>query len=666
MNKNTNRLPLIVISIFFLTLVITGVIVILLVDNRPSDDTASDDYRTFESCRSLAGWLNESKKKANDPIFFNPQFELESNLDATAGSSERDFSTTNVQVAGVDEADIIKTDGEFIYTITGGLVSIVRVDESGNFELVNEIPFDERLKEMYLYGDNLVIFSTAYRDFVEEYKPRPNIEFDDNSTREFYPGNYGSQPVVNTYIYNIADRTNPVLARHTQVEGSYNSSRMIDGVTYLVTNFNTRLYDGEITSENVLNYLPKIKESQDSNYESYLNCEDIALVGDYGSQFMTMTSISVNDDNINKELLLTNAEKIYASIENMYVINSSYEVSKLVDSPCTFTGRLFSPDNCITVDPSGSHYKTNIYKFSLANNDIQFEAKAEVKGNVLNQFSMDEYDGYFRIATTIGEIWNEREPSKSSIYIFDDNMNQTGVVEGLGRGERIYSVRYIQDRAYVVTFKKVDPFYVIDLSNPSDPVTLGELKIPGYSDYLHSYDDNHIIGIGKNTVEAQTGDFAWYQGIKMALFDVSDPSNPTQKHMIEVGDRGSESEALFNHKAFLFDYNRNLLVLPVSIAEIDGREDINFPTNERIPFGNVNFRGFVVYEVTSDRGFSKLGRVEVEDANNDYWWGYGENGSRSLYIDDILVTFSDKTLRSNRLYNIIPIDSIQLSDQVLY
>ncbi|CAK4820236.1 unnamed protein product, partial [Aphanomyces euteiches] len=192
---------------------------------------------------------------------------------------------------------------------------------------------------------------------------------------------------------------------------------------------------------------------------------------------------------------------------------------------------------------------------------------------------MDEYGGYFRIATTTGEAWrNDEQTTKNNVYVLNEALEITGKLENLAPGERIYSTRFMGNRAYIVTFKQVDPLFVIDLTHPQAPKVLGSLKIPGFSDYLHPYDENHIIGFGKDTVEMSNGNggiagvgstTAFYQGMKIALFDVTDVSHPIEMFKESIGDRGTDSELLHNPKALLFNKEKGLLAFPVTLMKID-------------------------------------------------------------------------------------------------
>ncbi len=283
----------------------------------------------------------------------------------------------------------------------------------------------------------------------------------------------------------------------------------------------------------------------------------------------------------------------------------------------------------------------------------------------MNQFSMDEWKGYFRIVTTRGQFSREGSTSSNNVYVLDGNLQLTGSLEGLGQGETIHSARFVGDRAYLVTFKKVDPFFVLDLSDPENPEVLGALKIPGYSDYLHPYDANHIIGIGKNTVEAnEEGSFVWYQGLKIAIFDVSDVANPKEMYKFEIGDRGSDSYALRDHNAFLFDRDRNLLVLPVLLAELTPEQKASgdVPANA---YGKNTFQGAYVYDVSLKNGLMLKGRIthidDPEELSKNYsYYNSPDAVKRSLYIGDYLYTISDAKVSISRLGDLSEVESIDL------
>ena len=309
-----------------------------------------------------------------------------------------------------------------------------------------------------------------------------------------------------------------------------------------------------------------------------------------------------------------------------------------------------------------TYEKTVTHKINIDKENIKYIGSGEVPGHVLNQFSMDEYKGNLRIATTTGDTW--QGSSLNHLYILDEDLEIVGSVEDLAQGERIYSARFLGERAYIVTFKKVDPLFVIDVSNPKEPEVLGYLKITGYSDYLHPYDENHIIGMGKET---RGGDehFSWYQGIKISLFDVSDVENPVEEAKIEIGDRGTDSEALYEHKAFLFDKSKNLLVIPIMLAEIN--ESQYLEQYGEIPdyaYGDVVWQGAYVLNIDEDE-ISLRGKITHDDnqtEENRRWYYYGSKYSvrRSLYMDDYLYTISNGKIKANDLQTIDEISSVDL------
>jgi uncharacterized secreted protein with C-terminal beta-propeller domain len=303
--------------------------------------------------------------------------------------------------------------------------------------------------------------------------------------------------------------------------------------------------------------------------------------------------------------------------------------------------------------------KTVVHKISVSGNHIEYKTKGEVPGYVLNQFSMDENNGYFRIATTTGN-WGWRANTTNNVYVLDSGMNIVGRLEDLASGERIYSVRFIGDRGYIVTFRQIDPLFVIDLSTPSNPQVLGYLKITGVSDYLHPYDETHIIGVGRDATEEGR-----ITGMKLSLFDVSDVSNPKEisKYIIS-GDSGwVQSEALNDHKAFLFSKSKSLLVLPIQIS------------GNRILAGEYkweSWQGAYVFNLDLSNGFVLKGKIthvnETADTTKpEYYYDYLSQVRRSLYIGNVLYTVSGRMIKMNDLGNIDnEINKVELPQQEQY
>ena len=295
---------------------------------------------------------------------------------------------------------------------------------------------------------------------------------------------------------------------------------------------------------------------------------------------------------------------------------------------------------------------TAIYKIKLDKMDIDYIASGFVPGNLLDQFSMDEHKGNLRVATTTGNNWwfGMSSESSNNMYVLDDDLDIIGSVEGLAPGERVYSSRFMGDKAYMVTFRQVDPLFVMDLSDPKNPEVLGELKITGVSEYLHPYDEDHIIGIGREATEEGR-----FLGMKISLFDVSDVANPIEVAKIEIGDRGTRSDALNDHKAVLFDKEKNLLVLPIDLYEADDEKS----------WGSFVWQGAMVLDI-SPEGISERGRIthrEHEADDDGYYYRQWQSSiRRSLYMDDVLYTISSTTVKANYLDSLDEIKEVEISD----
>ena len=573
----------------------------------------------------------------------------EMSVDSSGSPGGQSYSTTNIQVAGVDEADIVKSDGKYIYVVSGSNVSIIDaypVDQAKIFSIIN---IDGGVNEIFINKDKLILFGWE-NQAIKEPQPSAGMASKMIADSYYYP-RYQQTSFVK--IYDLSDRSNPVLERNILSDGSYFNSRMIGDYVYVLVNKNAYLYDGENSD-----ILPLIK---DGEKEIKADVRDIAYfdIPSYSYQFTTILAINIQDktnDIENKMFLTGGSDNLYVSQGNIYITQTSYDyvqteqdpIVKIIDGVTT----TFVPAPIIN-----TMEKTVIHRISIDKGDIKYQYQGDVPGHILNQFSMDESKSFFRIATTIGELSQTQKKSLNNLYVLNDKLEVVGKIEDLAQGESIYSVRFMGDKGYVVTFKKVDPLFVFDLSDSTNPKVLGQLKIPGYSDYLHPYDETHIIGVGKEAVEADEAgrDFAWYQGVKLALFDVSDPTKPKEIAKVNIGSRGTESPVLDDHRAFLFDKEKNLLVIPVSVSEIDAEKYPNgVPANT---YGDHVFQGAYVFTLTKEKGFELKGKItHLEDKSalekDGYYWGnYGTDVKRSMYIDYVLYTLSDKYLQMNDLQN---------------
>lgn len=601
----------------------------------------------FSSYDDLISFFKENYDNFSDWGYYDGRMVLksgssESTNSNTMDSGNIDFSETNIQVEGVDEPDIVKTDGSYMYLIAKSKLYIIRAYPSDDFEILSEIAFNDNVhaNDLFINDNHLVVFCNSFETFYEY---------------DFYVDYWwgGSSDSI-IYIFDIEDKINPELIYNIEIDGWYFDSRMIDEYVYvIVSEYSYEIYRVIDGNESLI--IPKISINNESRN---VTPRDIYYV-DIPEKIDLMThvlAINVFSGEVTqKSFLLSDSQDIYVSKNNIYITSLKYHRPLyLLES--------ISDDNYET---------TIIHKISINEEEISYVAQGEVPGHILNQFSMDEYNGFFRIATTVGYVWSSDIQSSSGVYILNNELEKISEIEGIAPGEQIYSARFMGDILYLVTFKKIDPFFTIDLSDPYNPNILGKLKIPGYSDYLHPYDENHIIGIGKDTVEASEEeeewrnlDFAWYQGIKIALFDVSDFDNPKEVAKIIIGDRGTDSPALYDHKAFLFDKEKELLIIPVTLYEIDDDIKEKYDNNTGSIYGEFTFQGAYVYSLSIEKGFEFEGRIthlnEDDYIKSGFYPNYDFSILRSLYINDVLYTISNSMVKMNYLSDFSELNSLYL------
>ncbi|MEM3577435.1 MAG: beta-propeller domain-containing protein [Candidatus Bathyarchaeia archaeon] len=512
------------------------------------------------------------------------------------------YSKTNIQVEGVDEADIVKTDGEFLYVISGQSVVIVKAYPPEEAAVLSRINVNGTLKQLFINGDRLVIF---YEGTVQTFYPEV--------IGKAYSG-YCGEPKTFIQIYDVSFREFPTLRREIIVEGHYFNSRMIGNYVYAIVMRSACINNDEVE-------LPKICfdgewREIDATEIYYSNVLDYAYI------YTTIVAVNVQSDwqePTYGPLLLGATSTLYVSLSNIYL--------------------------AIT-----DHHNTYLHRIHVEDDEITYVADGQVPGVVLNQFSMDEYNGYFRIATCYGGI--------NSLYVLNMDLEIVGSLKDVAPREQIHSARFMGDICYLVTFRKVDPFFVIDLADPYNPKVLGELKVSGYSDYLHLYDANHVIGVGKETVPEEEGDFSWYQGVKISLFDVTNVSSPEEIAKYIIGERGTHSPVLSDHKAFLFNKEKQLLVIPVLVADIN---ESKYP--QGVPpcvCGEPVWQGAYVFAVSLELEEKIVLRGTITHIENGNVMDSTHHITRALYIGDVLYTISESKVKMNSLLDLSEIKELNL------
>ena len=604
-------------------------------------------------------------------------------------STGTDYSTTNVQVKDVDESDYLKNDSKYVYIVSQNTLSIIDAYPAESSKLILKIALDiqsQYIQNMFLKDDRLVIFYNGESD--DEVIPQ----------YDFVPRRTHS-PVTHALIVDVSDKEHPTILKDYSIDGQFMDARMIGDYAYFVTN------------SYVDHQYPRLPVIMQDSVRIMTPDAFYFDSREQFSSFKTLTAIDIFGDKINSEsFLMGHSGTFYVSKDNFYltyqqnvpfefyasssssrffdvvvpllpyntqewiksiqkdssadpttqwiriseVMQDSYNQMDKNDKERLFTkirNALDQHDAKMQKD----HTRTVIHKISIDEDKIQYIGKGSVPGRLLNQFSMDENGDRFRVATTT-EYYIEHKGTvrANAVYVLDEQLNIVGELDQIAPDESIFSARFIGDRLYLVTFQQIDPFFVIDLSSDT-PKILGELKIPGFSNYLHPYDEDHIIGFGRDTKEIGNGRVQQL-GIKIALFNVADVSNPIVADDIVIGDSLTDSEALHNHKAFFFDKKSGVLSIPVrgDLKSLDGISS----AKKIAPDYNV-WSGFYVLDLNDSDGFNLKGTVTHSAEDFRY---HGISNARTFFINEVLYTASEGYLKMNLLTNLDEVNSIKLEN----
>lgn len=487
---------------------------------------------------------------------------------ATDGAGRQPHSTTNVQEAGVEEPDVAKTDGRLLVTAAGGELRLIDVTgtqprEVGRLALVEGAEQQYADATVLLAGDRVVVLV----------RQSTMIAYD--AAVSSYPG--GVPPATTAVLLvDISDPTAPVVESRLEVDGDYLDARMVDEtVRLVVTSYPTLPFslteedwnrpEDELTERNravveqstIDDWLPSYTFTggdAEPVTGRLVGCEQLSRPDDFAG-YSTLSVLTFDpaeglspDETVG---VLTDGDTVYASQDRLYVATTRW-------------GDPFGPDDgAIRPMPEPGDVTTGIHAFDITGNvPARYLASGEVDGRIIGRYAMSEHEGVLRIATTLDSWTGGTDTSESVLYTLeetDDGLVPLGQVGGLGRGEQIYAVRYFGDTGYVVTFRQVDPLYVLDLSDPASPAVTGELKITGYSAYLHDAGDDRLIGVGQEaSADGQT------VGAQVSLFDVADPAAPAKLDGHVVAGAWSQTE--WDPQAFLFWADTGQVVVPLETA----------------------------------------------------------------------------------------------------
>lgn len=556
---------------------------------------------------------------------------------AAEDSSSSASTTTNVQVAGVDEGDIFKSNGDQFFIARGRSIRIVDATPSSAMAEVGRIALDDYISELYLLDNNQVLVLSQRFDLT----PYPF----NYAAIEIWPPYYGNAQTVVTRI-DASDPANPSVAQQVVLDGTRASSRVIDKRLILILSIAPDVSDVPVPlfgtpQIDVEDVMPKMRVGEATTdlvpWENWLY--PVSPNGVNMTAVVTLDATNV-ENTLASVAVLASAGTIYSSLDALYLTDTDYDVA------------------------NNYREQTAIHKFAFdADGVARYVASGAVSGRPLNQFSMDEHNNNLRIAVHVQPQFNGgfggavddvvssppataqsatiTQPTNAVYVLGESNAELVvkGSIENIAPGERLYSSRFMGDRGYLVTFQQIDPLFSLDLSDPAAPRVAGELKIPGFSDYLHPVGENHLLGIGRSTTTTPWGGTVT-KALQLSLFNVSDPANPTVVQQIEVGGFGSMSEVSYDHHAFAYLAETNTLAIPATLYPAGYNPyDNNFDYSDYLPPTTT----VLFYHLDTATGFSLLGQIAAVADGSGYFYG---GITRPAIIGDAAYAVNQNGVRS--------------------
>jgi uncharacterized secreted protein with C-terminal beta-propeller domain len=638
--------------IYFLAIMLAAFLAVIGCNDDSS--SSSPKAKSFKSDEALTSYLKDQYANSATPTPVR-YYMMDNAAPESDAGADKGFSSTNLQEAGVDESDMIKTDGEYLYIANESDVRIVSATPADSMNVVSYVKAGGWIDSIYLYDNKLVILyrpSNGYED--------PIVYTDVEKIGVGMPYWIPYQEKAGMLIVDVSNPMSPETIKDIQVDGYLVASRITGGNLHVITQFMPSLppldiwYDGSeedkksvteannqtLASLTLDDFVPSynindangvlVEEGRAVATKDFIRPQE-----DGGGTMVSIITINMADPaaDFTSTGFIADVHNVYASTESLYLVSTIYNYSE-----DTYDENGF-------VVWSNPTFETQIHKFDLGST-VTYAAEGKVDGEILNQFSLGEYEGVLRIATTTGYTWDQT--SRNHVFCLQNNggsLTVIGSIRDLAPGERLYSARFMGDRGFLVTFVQVDPLFTLDLSVPQNPTVVGELKVPGFSTYLHPINDDILLAIGQDT--KAEGDIVKVGGMQLSIFDTSDFANPKLLHSEIIGDRGTYSEALYNHKAVAFWPEKNLLALPVNLNEIAD------PQNPE-DWGRNTFNGLYVYRLTDAYDFELLGRISmfVWDENDMDNWMYYPSWYRGVFIDDHIYSLTSFTVKAAPIDNI--------------
>ncbi|MCL2888887.1 MAG: beta-propeller domain-containing protein [Eggerthellaceae bacterium] len=545
-----------------------------------------------------------------------PTAREDSNTEMALGAVKEDggYSQTNVQVEGIDESDIVKTDGKSIFLISGTDVIIFEPKGADTEEIARISVTADTLnkeddeawvypQELYISGNTLIVLYNYYIRYLIDEEPSAWGE------KIYYPY-YNYRSVTEAALYDISDPANPSLINSFGQDGYATSSRLQDGILYLITSY--WIFDvPSLLRDKPETFVPSV---YNGGVRSLVAYGATCIIPDIDSTAYTVvTSLDVAKRvRIDEFSMLGSCDSLYMSYDNLYLVYSLYDKQELNSYE----------DGSFTVTNYRDAISTRITKLSIDKGQISFITDTLIPGSTINQFALDEHKGFLRVVTTLGayyyRILNDggsdiydygsytSDPTTNALFVLDASLQLAGSIEGLAEDERVYSVRFAGDVGYFVTFEQVDPLFTVDLSDPKNPKIQSELKIPGFSSYLHMFDEGKLFGLG-----VATDEIGWFNGLKLSMFDVSNPFDVSETDTLTIPE--TWSDALYNHKSAIINLENNLIGFPID-------------------------SGYAVFGYKEGTGFFQ--RMSFEPEAMEYGF-YRYYNMRGLFIDDYFYVSSN-------------------------
>lgn len=540
------------------------------------DEYVQEMQSYIKEAENYAGAMVDSTEEMATDIATDTGASMQSKT-SEAARGMGDYSETNVRQEGVDEGDVVKTDGTYLYILkdNSSEISIVDTHENTMQEIKTiELEDADNISEFYLNQERHQLIAICWNYS----KGDGLLEKGSWSTR--------NSESTSAITYDISDPTNPEEIGRVTQSGYYNSSRISEGYLYLFSDYNINM--NSIVRDQPETYIPLVNDNMLTGKSIYLPAISKAC------RYTVITAVDLSnpDETADSKALLSDGGQLYVSNENIYFYETIWDYANVT--------------------------KTTLQRIAYKDGELQAGAQGKIKGYINDSFSIDEYEGYLRIVAT--------ENDTNSVYVLDQNLETVGSIKNLAKDERIYSARMMGDIGYFVTFRETDPLFSVDLSDPENPEIIGSLKIPGFSDYLHPYGKDKLLGIGMNVDEKSM----ITDGVKLTMFDISDPTDVKEEDTY-VLKNVYYTDVSYDYKAALVDADKNIIGFA---GDSEGGQN------------------YYLFEYDEDNGFS----CNMEEEIN----GSGMRSTRGVYIGDVLYVVQGNIVESYSLKDFAKIDDIIL------